>query len=341
MAKSEIDVIVDEAGLEQASIRCKVAAVLFTYRCSIACKHCCFACSGTRSDKVMTPRQCVDALAMLHETGRVIHIAGGEAMLYWDELAASLELAHQEGVEPHFVETNCSFAVDDEIVRERLEYIAGQGVKGIFASADPFHQEFVPADRFIRVRRLTKEIFGERCFYGVGYSDEEVRTFEGMTRDLEAIRAYVRQHTPVMVGSAARELARYLDDHGPEEAKLPAHGWTTPAERESCAQQFRASTMWELHIDPYNHMQTNCGIILGNVSEMTPHQLFESGPEQVNRFVRVLSLGGPLALARLAEEEYGYRMPERVSQRCELCYDTRRHLRRSHPEIFGPAEVYD
>jgi len=340
MARREpVDHIVDDVGVVKAGASCNVAAVLFTYRCTIACRHCCFGCSGARPDVAMQPQRCAQALAMLHETGRVIHIAGGEAMLYWDTLAEALRLACERGVAPHFIETNCSFAVNDNVVRERLLFMREQGVRGLLASCDPYHQAFVPAERFLRVRRLAIEIFGEQNFWGSRADDAAVREFEEIARDEARLRDYVRSNPPALVGSAKMHLAQYLDGFSPDDPHLPGWAWHGSVEA-ACAAQFRTETMWELHIDPYGNLQTNCGIILGNMKHTTPARLFDQGPENASRFVRTVCTEGALGLARLAESEYGFTMPERVSQTCELCYLARRHLRRHHPEVFGPAEIY-
>ena len=82
-------------------------------------------------------------------------------------------------------------------------------------------------------------------------------------------------------------------------------------------------------------------MILGNVSETTPAELFARGPEKANRFVQVVCEQGPMGLAGLASQEYGFELPERVAQNCELCHVTRTYLREYHPEVFGPAEVYE
>lgn len=58
-----------------------------------------------RSHGKMTGRSgflLAEGLGLLHETGRVIHIAGGEAMLYWDVLSEALRLAHERNIQ-----TNC------------------------------------------------------------------------------------------------------------------------------------------------------------------------------------------------------------------------------------------
>ena len=341
MTKQDVDRLIDEVGLPQAAGQCRVAAILFTYRCSIQCRHCLFSCAGDRPDVVMTPRQCADGLALLHETGRAIHIAGGEAMLYWDALAASVRLADEEGHAPHFIETNCSFAVDDGIVRERLGFLAEHGVKGLLASADPFHQEFVPAERFLRVRRIAKEIFGTQNFYGSGRDDAEIEALQHVTGDEARLRDHVRAHPPNMVGSSQQYLSRYLDGFAPYDSDVPRKGWGAGSGQDAnCAREFTADTMWELHIDPYDNIQTNCGMVLGKTMEISPARLLAEGPERANRFVEAVCDGGAIGLAELARRDYGFTMPELVSQSCELCYLTRCFLRQHHPDVFGPAEVY-
>lgn len=341
MPKADVDNLIDEVGLPEAAKQRRVAAILFTYRCSIACRHCLFGCAGARPNVVMTPRQCADGLAMLHETGRVVHIAGGEAMLYWEDLAESVRLADSEGHAPHFVETNCSFAVTDEVVRERFECLKANGLKGILASADPYHQEFVPPERFLRVRRMAREIFGERRFYGPGGSDEEIRALAAVTRTEGGLQDHVRRHPPNMVGTAHSKLSKFLEAYDPYDEALPKRGWQGVREGAACLPEFRAEDLWEIHIDPYGNLQTNCCMILGNVSEITPSALLAQGPENANRFVRVVCEEGPLGLAELAKREYGFEIPERVTQTCELCHLARSFLRRFHPEVFGPAEVYE
>jgi len=338
--RDEADRLIGELGLASAGKQCRVAAVLFTYRCSIACKHCLFGCTGGRPDVVMTPRQCADALALLHETGRVVHIAGGEAMLYWDVMREAVSIAAAEGNAPHFIETNCSFATDDAVVRERLGFLAGHGVKGLLASADPFHQAFVPAERFIRVRRIAGEIFGERNFWGSNAPDDEIRALESLARDRAGLREYVRRAPPAMVGSACHELSGFLDAFAPDDARLPVCGWKGPQADASCLNEFATPSLWELHLDPYGNIQTNCGIILGHLPETTAARLLANGPEHANRFVELVCREGALGLAELARRDYGFVMPERVTQTCHLCYLARRFLRKHHPDVFGPAEVY-
>ncbi len=340
MAKQMVDALVDKLGLQAAGKQLRVAGVIFTYRCSIRCRHCLFGCAGDRPDVAMAPEQLAEALALLHETGRVVHVAGGEAMLYWEALAEGLRIAHRQGVAPHFIETNCSFAVDDRATTRRLEFLAEHGLKGILASTDPYHQATVPPERFLRVRRLTDEIFGERNFWGSRAEESAIREHADIARDRSRLREYVRAHPPVAVGTAQQELAPYLDTFPPDDVALPGRGWGGTSDGLGCLGQFTADTVWELHLDPYGNIQTNCGMILGALPEATPASVLAAGPENANRFVCVVCEKGALGLADLAQREYGFERPEQVTQTCELCFLTRSFLRQFHPEVFGPEEVY-
>jgi hypothetical protein len=339
-ARQEADRLISEVGLTAAAAQRRVAGIIFTYRCTLTCRHCCFACRPDQPDKAMTPVQCAEALAMLHETGRVVHVAGGEAMMYWPVLAEALRLAHGSGTAPHFIETNCSFARDDETVRERFAFLAEHGVRGVLASSDPYHQEWVPADRFLRVRRIAREVFGERMFYGSASPDEQIEALTSVTKDEARLRERVRASPPVMVGAAHRELARFLDGFAPDDAHLPGAGWRGPRSAENCLAQFHRDTIWEIHLDPYDNIQTNCGIILGRTTDTRPVELLRRGPERANRFVELVCERGARGLAEFARREHGFDLTERVAQTCELCYLARRHLRRFYPDVFGPEEIY-
>ncbi len=264
MRRDEVDRLIAEQGMVKTGGQVGVAAILFTYRCSIACRHCCFGCAGQRPEVRMPVARCVDYLADLHELGRVIHIAGGEAMLYWDELKQVLTASAARGVQPHFIESNASFATSDAVVRERLRVMQDCGLVGILLSTDPYHQAFVPPESFIRARAIAWEVFGERNVWASNCPDEQVREHAAIARDETRLRDYVRAHPPTLVGSAHR-FAEFLPTY--PLAELPiTRVWRFPHTGRDCAIEFDREKIWEVHIDPYDNMQTNCGILLGNAA---------------------------------------------------------------------------
>ena len=329
-------------GLPKAGTELKVAAILFTYRCTIACRHCLFGCAAKRPDVVMDAARCVQYLGQLHRLGRVVHIAGGEAMMYWDVLKEVLERAHPRGLAPHFIESNCSFAANDAIVRERFEFFQRMGVFGVYLSTDPYHQQFVSPEHFLRARRIAGEIFGRQNVWCSGAGDQDVREHAAIARDGQRLAEFVRKHPPQMVGTAARELSPLLPSIPLDPATAQprqAGAAATEAFNQPCRSQFVPVGIWEIHIDPYDNIQTNCGVIVGNATKTPVDELMADGL-LTSDIVRVLSVEGPAGLARWARDRHGYVVPPAVCQKCELCYRTRSFLRRFHPEVLGPAELY-
>ena len=336
---AEVNEIVAREGVVAAGGKLGVAAILYTYQCTIACRHCCFGCAAGNSNARMSTPQALKHLRSLHRLGRVIHIAGGECMMYWDELKALLAAARSEGVQPHFVETNCSFAVDERTVRERLDCLRSCGVRGILLSADPYHQEFVSPENFLWARSVSREVFGPENVWCTDASDKSVLDLARIARDPGRLREYVRAGPPMLVGRAQRELCRYLDGFRVDQVPLDT-GWHVRYRQRDCAVDFAPETIWEVHIDPYDNIQTNCGVILGNALRVRVETVMRQ-PAGANFVAETLAREGPFGLAKFAAERHGFVPPERVCSKCDLCYTVRKFLRREYPEILGPAEVYD
>ncbi len=340
MRRDPVDNRIRELGLAKAGTELKVAAILFTYRCTISCRHCLFACRGARPDVVMDAGRCVRYLEQLHQLGRVVHIAGGEPMLYWDVLVEVLDRAARADVAPHFVETNCSFADGDAVVRDRFTFFKDHGLFGVLLSADPYHQAHVPPDNFLRARRIAREVFGPENVWATDAPEEQVRDYARIARDERRLAEYVRAHTPMLVGSACGDLGRFVETY-PIDRIPPQHGWNGQPRPRHCADEFGAERIWEVHIDPYDNIQTNCGVILGRADRMPIGEVLARGPAQANFIARTLSQAGPVGLAEFARREHGFQIPEQSQQKCALCFVARCFLRKYYPRILGPGEIYD
>ena len=337
--RNAVDDRIRQVGLVRAGTELKVAAILFTYRCTISCRHCLFACRGARPDVVMDADRCVRYLAQLHELGRVVHIAGGEPMMYWDVLAETLDKASGQGLAPQFVETNCSFADSDEVVRDRFTSFKEHGLFGVLLSADPYHQAHVPPENFIRARGIAREVFGPANVWATDAPDEQVREYARIARDERRLTEYVRAHPPSLTGSAYVELAGVVDSVPLAEAPPPP-GSRTPPEQQHCAGEFDAETIWEVHVDPYDNIQTNCGVTLGRADRTPVAEVMARGPAAANAIARTLSESGPIGLAEFARREHGFHIPETAQQKCALCFVTRCFLRSHYPDILAPQEIY-
>ena len=329
--------VIESEGVASAIGRKHVASVLFTYRCSLACRHCCFN-SSPRKPNVFTPiEDAVEYLRQLHTTDRVIHIAGGEAMLFYPELIEICRRADREGVAPHFIETNATFASSDDLTRRRLEELKRNGVKGLLISADPFHQERCPPENYYRCFHTAVEVFGRENVAAGDFDMPTLVEFQAISRDQQRLADYVRRHPPMLVGRAGNELARFLPKRPVTE--LLDDMWHGGGGRADCSLEFTPETMWELHIDPYGNIQTCCGIILGNAKETPLPELMASGFLGRSPIIDAVYHEGPAGLLKLAET-LGYVRKDGYPQKCGLCWEVRQYLRPHFPDVLGPDEVY-
>lgn len=334
-----VDDVVAQVGVSRAIGIKHVASLLFTYRCTIACQHCLFNCSPHQPDVCVSFEDGVEFMRQLRATDRVIHIAGGEAMMYYPEMLKICQAAHKEGVAPHFFETNASWCANDEMTRQRYLEFQESGLLGVLISADPYHQVFVSPGRRERAYRLAVEVFGRENVAASDLSVDALAKLRQIGNDPEALSEHTRHHAPRLVGRAGEDLAKHFGGRPIAElADDPL--WHGAPPTMNCHTEFDADQMWEIHIDPYGNIQTCCGIIIGDAHEKPLTQWMEEGFHTHNPLVRMVHERGPYALLELAVE-YGYRPREEYPQKCGFCWEVRKFLHPYFPKTFGPAEIYN
>ncbi|MBM3236747.1 radical SAM protein [Candidatus Poribacteria bacterium] len=334
-----VDEIIAQVGMNQAiGIKC-VASLLFTYRCTIACKHCLFNCSPKQPDVCVTLKDGVEFLRQLRGTDRVIHIAGGEPMMYYDQMLAICRIANEYDAAPHFFETNASWCKDDDVTRRRYEELKEAGLVGVYISADLYHQAFVPPHRRLRAFKWAVEIFGRENVAAGDLSLEQLSELRRIGRDESRLAEHSRNYPPRLIGRAGEMLASFCPDRPIED--LAGDGlWRSSSKDGSCRTEFEPYEMWEIHIDPYANIQTCCGIIVGNLKEKPLLEWMEQGFHTENEMVRMVYECGPYTYLELAKER-GFQPKQGYPQKCNLCWEVRKFLRPYFPNTFGPAEVYN
>ncbi len=76
-----------------------------------------------------------------------LHFSGGEPFLNFKLLLKAVEIAETLKIPSTFVETNCFWCKTDALIRERLQILKDNGLKGILISVNPFYTEYVPFER--------------------------------------------------------------------------------------------------------------------------------------------------------------------------------------------------
>jgi len=308
----------------------RYAGIILTYKCSAACRHCCFACSPKKPHAFMSKDDAVEYLREFWKLDRVIHIAGGEPFIFYERLLEIVQEANRLGVPPHFVETNASWCVSDELTEKRFRELKNAGLLGMYISADIYHQEFVSPDRVRRGIRIAREIFGAENVAAAS-ADSDFEALADISKDEEKFRERVSAGPPVLVGSAARTLAHYLDERPIQELDLQ-RPWGT----------YNPSWgfNWEIHVDQYGNVQTNCGVVLFNAKKVPLASSFLNEKfREDNPIAKVLCEEGVGGLLKLAEER-GYQRKNGYCQKCYLCFELRSFLRPYFPEFLAPDEIY-
>ncbi len=128
------------------------SGIITNYGCSAACRHCMFA-SSPRAGKEFISGEAAERIAGRLKRAGVysMHIGGGEPFLNFEALCVLLGAMQKAGLGVDYIETNAFWARDDAEIMKRLERLRKLGVDTIMVSVDPFHIEYVPLERPIRL----------------------------------------------------------------------------------------------------------------------------------------------------------------------------------------------
>jgi organic radical activating enzyme len=238
--------------------------VHLTYWCTAQCDHCRFRCDRRAGpaidyDLVM---ECVDALRRLNHLEKVV-LMGGEPGRF-PELTHRLTPAIRTMGIAVNVETNASWATDDEAARRFLEPLYAQDAMVMY-SLDAWHEPFVPPERVARAARIS-EALGGQYYLEAEYLDfpscshERDKRTNALLADLErqlGKRPRVYQGTILFNGRAAVRLA-----------PLVATGRGIPSQ--VCDQvpwwyNGELKTLELLELDPDGYLSKGCGIAIANI----------------------------------------------------------------------------
>ncbi|QDY85534.1 radical SAM protein [Paenibacillus polymyxa] len=124
--------------------------VLGTYKCTAACKECCFECGPHLNQRVLLE----DIIAFIKEgketfeTLRGVVFSGGECFLLGNDLVEAVKCASSLGLNTRCV-SNGYWASTIQAAKRRIEPLRNAGLKELNFSTGNDHQEFVPFDNIV------------------------------------------------------------------------------------------------------------------------------------------------------------------------------------------------
>jgi hypothetical protein len=327
--------------------------LILSYKCSAECRHCIYGCSPKWSADWISEEELIRTLKQLASRimpspygsnvttlSHGLHFTGGEPFMNFNLLCKAVEIAHNLHIPSMFVETNCFWAVNDKITKEKLKLLKSRGLHGIMISVNPFYLEHVPFERTERVIRFALDIFKRNVMvYQLEYYKRFVQwgikdkvSFEDYLK-IEKRENLFRNVEFFIMGRAAYNLKEKLKNLYPA---YPASFFF----HESCSSDLLRT--WHNHFDNYgNYVPGFCGgLSLGDCQNLDV--LLNNGLEldeyPILKFLINDDLKGLFEFA----EEHGYRESgDGYFSKCHLCTDLRRFLvNKGEFKELKPKEFY-
>lgn len=297
--------------------------VITNYHCTARCAHCLYNCGPEREISYLSERDAESIFSLIRSFGcRSVHVGGGEPLLNLKGLKKVLAAADRAGVGLDYVETNCSWYVDEKTTLRIFSELADHGLRTLLVSISPFHNESIA---LVKVRGVLASCrkAGIDVFPWSGYFLNELSSLdESRPHSLDEMMDYFGPH---YLGDVRRRY--WMHPGGRALTVLRALSQTYPAEEivgqnpESCRRDLADAS--HFHIDLYRTY------IPGLCSGIAfPSGLLGTTLDK-NRF-RVLSVlwtEGVGGLYGWARKEYGF-TPRRdgYSSKCDLCNNIRGYL---------------
>lgn len=310
------------------------SGIITNYVCTAACRHCMFASAPDCGQDYITPEMSEQLAALLEEAGTPgVHIGGGEPFMNFPALCALIEALNRHGIGIDYIETNAFWAADEDFARKRLTKLKDLGVTTVMVSVDPFHIEYVPLERPLRLVRLLEECGFDSFIWQQKFLRRLMKLDPSRTHTCEELKAVLGENyitdtaAEYGLGMNGRALRIAYDIY----PRRPAEQWLTDGRCPSLGE------VQHCHADLYGSLiPSRCtGIAAGARDYLTGNLPMERYPVLAR-----LIAGGTRALYEYACENGFVPDPAGYPSRCALCYAMRTYLQSSRPSADLAPDCY-
>jgi len=310
------------------------SGLMTTYVCSAACRHCMYCSSPHIKKEFLTEDAARRIAGALRRSGtRSLHIGGGEPFLNFDSLKIAISALREHGVSIDYIETNASWCTSDEVIRERLSELGKLGAPCVMASVDPFHIEFVPLEKPLRLIEALRRSGFDYFIWQERFLPRLMPLDRTRAHSHEALKAALGDH---YVEETAREYGLGINGRALQIAprlypSRPAESWLT-------SKPCNLLSPRHCHVDLYEHvLPGGCPGIAIESEDFLSGQVPEEKYPVASRLMR----GGINALYTYAREAGFEPSSAGYPTACALCFAMRGFLRAARPSPdIGPACFY-
>ena len=314
------------------------SGVITNYVCTAACRHCMFASSPNRPKDFISDEMSENIAKTLSRAGTSsVHIGGGEPFMDFRALCSLIKALSRYGIAVDYIETNAFWCKDDDYVLDRLNTLKNLGVSTVMVSVDPFHIEFVPLERAVRLCVLL-----DKCdFEYFVWKEQYLRKF--ISIGLDRTKTYTKSELCEILGDdyitqTASEYGLGMNGKALNIAKdlFEMH----PAEQFLSDSPCRSvSSVSHCHIDLYgNIVPPGCPGISAKAEDFLSMNL----PKETYPVLSRLVNGGINSLYSYACENGFVPNKNGYPSRCSLCFAMRKYLNNVRPSAdISPKCFYE
>jgi hypothetical protein len=266
-------------------------------------------------------------------------LIGGEVLLDPDRAIAIGKIARRYGIDGVEINTNGSWATDEQAALQMLEKVTDAGLELPAISVDAFHLRHVPRERVLCVmkagRRLGLDLKGSSQLLQAEdapnrYDEETRRIAEWFgARGFDVVTG-----PPGSVVFQGRAVNLAHEHPGPR--TIPQD--TCPGVPWFATSDFRQ--LGGIQIDAFGWVMVEHGICIGNARQRPLGEILDSYDPDRHSILRVLMNEGPVGLTRIPEAS-GFRLrKEGYLSKCHLCHEVRTYLRPRMPHVLAPSNCY-
>ena len=298
-----------------------------TEKCNSQCAH----CQGSHSPEREGVMETEDGSRYLEETASETKldsfmIFGGEPMLYPERTITLFKKANELGIPEIELITNGFGGRNPKRARELAAELKAAGVNEVLISVDAFHLPHISLDgpRNAAIASTDAEIKRVRWNVAVLEGIDGQNKYDRRTREIVAVLE------PLGIGMSFNEIwpqGRARQNLGRFFAKQPLEG--------DCPDKENALVSPTcISMDPAGWASICWYMVIGNAKRTSLSGLLTGYSWEAHPVTRTVVEKGPLGLTELPECEGFSLQRDKYIDKCHLCSDLRRHMRRTYPEMY-------
>jgi organic radical activating enzyme len=297
-----------------------VMTILPTYKCTAACKECCFECSPQVEGRIPLDRilKYINEGADSIPTLKLVCFSGGESFLLGKDLDAAIALAHSRGLRTRCV-TNGYWATTPEAAMTRMLALKEAGLDELNISTGDDHIAFVPFERAVNGAIAGADLKIISLIVIEGFTNSKFKLKDA--QEHPRIQAYLK-HPNAPYLQVMQNI--WMPFHADRELEHDENLYRK-VDR-SMSQSGCHNVLINMVVTPDESLASCCGLTMEHIPEMklgklADHSILELVDRGMKDFLKIwIWLDGPEALLEFAsKKDPRVKLPKKNVHPCETC----------------------